>query len=243
MNRTIVIGDIHGCYDELVELLELLRFGNEDRVVAVGDLTVKGPKDRAVVDLFCNDSRFTSVIGNHDLALVRHWRGENVYLRPAQASAFNKLAQGNTRYLEYLASLPFIIELQSHIVVHAGLRPGIPFSEQSVEDLTELRTLGGNPRSREGLPWYEVYDANKVALFGHWPAPRPRRGKRAIGLDTGCVYGDFLTAYVLETNSFMTVPAHQAYRPHRDHSEAPPTNESINLVQRTRNSDLPQQNC
>ena len=41
--RTIVIGDIHGCYDELVALLDRLAFAPADRVVAVGDLIVKGP--------------------------------------------------------------------------------------------------------------------------------------------------------------------------------------------------------
>ena len=70
MSRTIVIGDIHGCYDELVALLEELDLKAEDRVVAVGDLVVKGPKNRQVLDLFKGDSRFSSVIGNHDLALV-----------------------------------------------------------------------------------------------------------------------------------------------------------------------------
>ena len=43
MGRTIVIGDIHGCYDELKELLNKLALSPEDRVIAVGDLTVKGP--------------------------------------------------------------------------------------------------------------------------------------------------------------------------------------------------------
>ena len=49
-------------------------------------------------------------------------------------------------------------------------------------------------------------------LFGHWPAPEPRRGKKAIGLDTGCVYGYNLTAYIIETEEFFNVPALRAYR-------------------------------
>ena len=67
--RTIVVGDIHGCYDELIELLERCSFSEADRVVAVGDLITKGPKDREVLDLFMTDERFRTVIGNHDLAL------------------------------------------------------------------------------------------------------------------------------------------------------------------------------
>ncbi|HKR60529.1 MAG TPA: metallophosphoesterase, partial [Pyrinomonadaceae bacterium] len=76
MSRTIVVGDIHGCYDELVSLLDLVELQAEDRVVAVGDLITKGPKDKDVLDLFETDNRFLSVLGNHDLAVLRYWRGE-----------------------------------------------------------------------------------------------------------------------------------------------------------------------
>ena len=68
MSRTIVVGDLHGCYDELIELLQSVSFTQEDRVVCVGDLVTKGPKNREVLDLFMNDARFRTVIGNHDLA-------------------------------------------------------------------------------------------------------------------------------------------------------------------------------
>ena len=211
MGRKIVIGDIHGCYDELVELLGKLTLAQEDRVVAVGDLTVKGPKSRAVLDLFSSDPRFSSVVGNHDLALVRHWRGEEVALKPAQAKAFAELQTDDDRYFIYLASLPLLINLTSHVVVHAGLRPGVPLGQQSADDLLELRTLGDDRTSREGTPWYEVYDGPATALFGHWPARQPRIGKHAIGLDTGCVYGGQLTAYVIETSDFVSVAATAAY--------------------------------
>jgi diadenosine tetraphosphatase ApaH/serine/threonine PP2A family protein phosphatase len=99
------------------------------------------------------------------------------------------------------------------LVVHAGVRPGVSLEEQSAEDLTELRTLGPDRTSREGVPWYELYDDEKIVLFGHWPAPVPRRGPRAIGLDTGCVYGYQLTAYVIETEEFLSVQARRAYDP------------------------------
>jgi len=93
-------------------------------------------------------------------------------------------------------------------VVHAGVRPGVPLHEQSAEDLLELRTLGKKKRtSRKGVPWYEVYDGEKIVLFGHWPAPEPRLARRAIGLDTGCVYGNRLTAYIIETGELVSVAA------------------------------------
>ncbi|HWT02099.1 MAG TPA: metallophosphoesterase family protein [Pyrinomonadaceae bacterium] len=210
--RTIVVGDIHGCYDELRDLLDKAALGPTDRVVSVGDLVVKGEKNREVLDLFIDDERFSAVLGNHDRALRRYWRGEGVALKESQERARAELAAADeARYSAYIQSLPLTIDLGSHLVVHAGVRPGVALAAQSVEDLTELRTLGDDRTSREGVPWYERYDGAQTVLFGHWPAPGPRRGPRAIGLDTGCVYGFQLTAYVIETGEFMSVEARRAY--------------------------------
>ena len=94
MGRTIVIGDIHGCFDELSDLLKLAELRTDDRVIAVGDLIVKGAKNREVLNLFIEDARFSSVIGNHDRALRQYWRGEpgrltasHFRMEPAPASA------------------------------------------------------------------------------------------------------------------------------------------------------------
>lgn len=209
--RTIVIGDIHGCYDELAELLEKVALGADDRVVAVGDLLVKGEKNRAVLDLFMSDERFSSVLGNHDRAILRYWAGETATLKKKQEKAAAELKDGRARYAAYLEALPSRIDLGSHMVVHAGVRPGVAFDAQAIEDLTELRTLGPDRKSREGVPWYEVYTGEKIVLFGHWPASPPRRGPRAIGLDTGCVYGYDLTAYIIESDEFVSVKARRAY--------------------------------
>ena len=70
-SRTIVVGDLHGCYDELQDLLTQVAFSEDDRVISVGDLITKGPKNREVLELFMSDKRFTAVMGNHDLALRR----------------------------------------------------------------------------------------------------------------------------------------------------------------------------
>ena len=209
--RTIVIGDIHGCYDELIELLEKVDFGEDDQVVAVGDLITKGPKSREVLQLFMNDARFRTVIGNHDLALRRRWSGEDIELKPAQREAHKELRADRDAYTSFLNRSPFIIDLDTHLVVHAGLRPNVELYSQTTGDLTRLRTLGPDRESEEGTPWYHVYHGEKVVLFGHWPSPEPRRGKKAIGLDTGCVYGYNLTAYIIETDEFVSVPAKRAY--------------------------------
>ncbi|HKP73461.1 MAG TPA: metallophosphoesterase [Pyrinomonadaceae bacterium] len=210
-SRTIVIGDIHGCYDELAALLDKLGVTEGDRVIAVGDLIVKGEKNAQVLDLFMSDARFSSVLGNHDRAILRKWRKEDVKLTSKQKACKRELKEGRELYEAYLASLPLMIEAGGHLIVHAGVRPGVALEAQTVEDLTELRTLGEDRTSRKGTAWYEVYEGERTILFGHWPSAAPRRGLRAIGLDTGCVYGYELTAYVIETGEFVSVHARRAY--------------------------------
>src|SRR5205807_10618847 len=107
MRRTIVIGDLHGCFDELTDLIELIGLRRDDRVVAVGDLLVKGPKNREVLDLFIQDKRFSSVIGNHDRKLRQRWRGEPTRLTRDQKAAAAQLDFQRERYSNYLRSLPF----------------------------------------------------------------------------------------------------------------------------------------
>jgi predicted phosphodiesterase len=210
-SRTIVVGDLHGCYDELMELMEKVNLGEKDRVVCVGDLITKGPKSKEVLELFMNDPRFSTVIGNHDLALRRKWNGEDIELKPAQKEAHKQLRGEKDAYASFFNHVPFTIDLDTHLVVHAGLRPDVELYSQTTGDMTRLRTLGPDRESDEGTPWYHVYHGEKIVLFGHWPAPEPRRGKHAIGLDTGCVYGYNLTAYIIEEDEFVNVKAKDAY--------------------------------
>ena len=209
--RTIVVGDIHGCFDELTALLDKVELKKADRVVSVGDLITKGPKSREVLDLFMTDKRLSTVIGNHDLALRRRWGGEDVELKSSQKDAFKELKGEKDLYMTFLNGLPFTIGLDTHLVVHAGLRPTVELHSQTTGDLTRLRTLGPDRESEEGTPWYHVYNGDKIVLFGHWPSSEPRRGPKAIGLDTGCVYGHDLTAYIIETDEFVSVKAKKAY--------------------------------
>jgi len=211
MSRTLIIGDIHGCFDELSALLEVFKPEHEDRVVAVGDLTVKGPKSRDVLELFMADARFSSVIGNHDFALVKHYRHGHK-LKASQAKVFDQLRTNDDRYLKFLESLPFLLQVGESVVVHAGLRPGVELASQSKDDLIELRTLGEDRTDRSGTPWYQEY-VGPMAVFGHWPSSEPRRGQFALGIDSGCVYGYELTGYIPEYGEFLKVPALMAYAP------------------------------
>src|SRR2546430_16999307 len=212
MSRTIIIGDIHGCFDELCDLVKLVDLQTDDRIIAVGDLIAKGPKSAQVLDLFIDDRRFSSVVGNHDRTIRQRLRGEPVPLTKQQREAIQQLDDDRERYSQYLRSLPYIIELPNHLVVHAGIRPGVPLDEQMASDLTEIRTMGADPTRRKGTAWYKIYRGPKTILFGHWPKKKPRRAEHAIGLDTGCVYGRRLTAYIIEADEFISVPARMPYQ-------------------------------
>ena len=211
MSRTIIIGDIHGCFDELCDLLKLIDLQTDDRIIAVGDLITKGPKSAQVLDLFINDQRFSSVVGNHDRKIRQRLRGETVPLTKQQRDAIQQLDDDRERYSQYLRSLPYMIELPNHLIVHAGIRPGVPLNEQMASDLTEIRTMGADPTRRKGTAWYEIYRGPKTILFGHWPKKKPKRAPFAIGLDTGCVYGGQLTGYIIESDEFVSVPARDTY--------------------------------
>ncbi|HJZ80841.1 MAG TPA: metallophosphoesterase [Pyrinomonadaceae bacterium] len=211
MGRTIVVGDIHGCFDELIDLMSLVNLQTDDRLVAVGDLIAKGPKSAAVLDLFINDSRFSSVLGNHDRLIKQRWRGEPVRLTKEQRQTSAELEPGRERYFNFLRRLPYTIDLGRYLVVHAGLRPGVPLRRQMAADLTEIRTMGADPTQRRGVPWYAVYRGRKTVLFGHWPSRKPRIAAHAIGLDTACVYGGRLTGFIIETREIVSVPARAAY--------------------------------
>ena len=98
--RTIVVGDIHGCYDELEDMLAELDFGADDRLISVGDLITKGPKSREVLDRFMTEPQFSAVIGNHDLALRRRWNGEKFKLKASQKPTHKAMKKDrNTTWL------------------------------------------------------------------------------------------------------------------------------------------------
>ncbi|HEU5236151.1 MAG TPA: metallophosphoesterase, partial [Pyrinomonadaceae bacterium] len=126
MGRTIVVGDIHGCFDELIDLMKAVDLQADDRVIAVGDLIVKGPKSLQVLELFSQDQRFSSVIGNHDRKLRQRLRGESVRLTKEQRATLKELELHHERYFQFLRALPYVINLGAHLVIHAGLRPGVP---------------------------------------------------------------------------------------------------------------------
>jgi serine/threonine protein phosphatase 1 len=205
MDRIIVIGDVHGCYFELRALLEEIGHRPTDRLFFVGDLIAKGPANREVLDFVRTTRHCASVLGNNELALLRFWKGQNVTLNRPQLQTMAGLGDTFGRYMEWIAALPSHIDLGDFVIVHSGLRPGVPLEKQKIEDLTQIRTLDAS-----GTAWFERYDG-KTAVFGHWVFDSPVLRKNAVGIDTGCVYGGSLSAVIMPERRIVSVPAVKAY--------------------------------
>ena len=135
--RTIIVGDVHGCYQELRELLTSLNFDRkQDRLVFTGDLVGKGPETQKVVQ-FALEVGALSVRGNHEEVFVRYYRAvvsrDKQIPLPRMLDSYLKIAKSFTPdQWRYILEMPLFLELpdMNSIVVHAGLVPGTPLVDQ-----------------------------------------------------------------------------------------------------------------
>jgi hypothetical protein len=214
VSRAIIIGDVHGCIDELRDLLVACDPRPGDRVVFVGDLVAKGPDSGAVVALVRGSSA-ESVRGNHDEHLVRALA--NGHLDALGASHRRALAQLSAEDRAFLARTPDYLELHDHgvVVVHAGLVPGVPLVEQQREHMLTMRSIkpdgSASKRIESGVPWASRWSGPPHVVFGHDAVRGLQRYAGATGIDTGCVYGGSLTAVTFPGREIVSVPARRAW--------------------------------
>lgn len=206
MSRTIVIGDVHGCWAELQDLLKACLVRPEDRLISVGDLISKGPDSRAVIEWAMSEPNLECVLGNHELRLLRHWKaGTKSAEKAHDAETYRQLDGVYGRAMRFIEKMPLTISGPGFLVVHAGFDPREGLEWQAARSLTGLRAL------EDGRPWYEHYRERTLVVFGHWARRRPVVRPNAVGLDTGCVYGNALTALILPERVLVSVPARRAY--------------------------------
>lgn len=216
--RTLFIGDVHGCVQELRDLLTACAHSEYDRVVLVGDLVAKGPDSAGVVRL-ARELGALAVCGNHDAhVLAARARGgtrpDGRKLKPEHQRVLDTLAPEDWRYLE---SLPLYLRFPelNVIAVHAGLVPGVPLQAQDPNLLLNLRSITpeGAPSKRvdNGVPWASRWQGPETVLFGHDAMRGLQRYPHAMGLDSGCVYGGKLNAWILPEGRLVSVPARAQY--------------------------------
>ncbi|MCF6406348.1 polynucleotide kinase-phosphatase [Chitinophaga filiformis] len=230
-----IIGDVHGCYEELCSLLTLLghtvdttayrvQVNNGRKLVFLGDLTDRGPATPAVYKLVMNavnDGVALCVPGNHDMKLLKFLQGKNVQLTHGLERTVAQLAEEDTTFREQLKG--FLDGLVSHyvldngklVVAHAGLKEEM--QGRASAGVREFCLYGETTGETDefGLPvrynWAAGYRGKAMVVYGHTPVYAPQWFNNTIDIDTGCVFGGKLTALRYPERELHSVPALATY--------------------------------
>ena len=192
--RTIIIGDVHGCLDELQELLAKCEYNPDTtRVVLVGDLVNKGPKSAECVR-YVREQGFACVRGNHDDVALFNWERREA----ERQDGSTPLSQTEEKYayvdkfddgdVQFLRELPHTLRLPEHdvIVVHAGLVPDVVLEAQDAAAMITMRNLvektfcaadvpnctepqsvqhwQWSHKAKDGVGWATVWEPNQATL-------------------------------------------------------------------------------
>lgn len=216
--RIIAIGDIHGCHQEFAELLGLLELTKDDRLILLGDLVNRGPDSCKVIDLARAHSALC-LLGNHELRLLEYRRTKDESLiKETDLDTHTKLRPEDWAYLE---AMPLTHELPdlNMVFVHGGFLPGEPWQKQPAHIVTRIQVIdsNGKPRKRsdapDALPWADQWNGPPFVVYGHTPRPEIYKLKWSVGIDTACVMGGALTAFILPERRFVQVKARKRYFP------------------------------
>lgn len=214
VTRTLVVGDVHGCREELEDLLRESGWQAGDQLVFVGDLVAKGPDSLGVVRL-ARELDAEAVRGNHDHHCLRWWEAKQRGAAPPELRNTHRevVDQLEASDWVWLAARPLWLELpeQDALVIHAGLLPQVPLEAQDPHDLMNMRSIledgTASRRYEDGVPWASCWPGPRLAVFGHDAVRGLQRYPHAIGIDTGCVYGGWLTGLWLPDRDLVSVPA------------------------------------
>jgi protein phosphatase len=245
-----ILGDVHGCADELEDLLATLGYAQAEdgvwrhpegrRLVFLGDLVDRGPRIPDVLRIVMRAVEADAALavpGNHDVKLMRKLRGRDVQITHGLQ---NSLAQLEPEPPEFRARIAdFIDSLVSHyvlddgklVVAHAGMKEEMQGrGSGAVRDFALYGETTGET-NEFGLPvrynWAAEYRGQAAVVYGHTPVPEPEWLNRTINIDTGCVFGGRLTALRYPEKELVSVAARRTYaepaRPFRTvSSEAQP---------------------
>ena len=213
MRKTFVIGDIHGCFQEFLNLLEKINYNKQDiRLILTGDLINRGPRSLDALEWVRREAAET-VKGNHEHAFA-----EAVLKGRPLSPSLNRLKEemgGRAEeWARRLRALPLYIEERDFIVVHAGLVPGEPPGKSRPELLMTIRTWDGkgeDVNNKSCPPWHSFYKKKKLVIYGHWAEQGLRVSENTIGLDSGCVYGGRLSGVFLPERRIVQTPALKNY--------------------------------
>jgi len=236
-----IIGDVHGCADELEELLARLGYSVEAfdeggghgyrvfaksgrRAIFLGDLVDRGPRTPDVLRLvmaMVDAGEALCVPGNHDAKFLRWLNGRNIKMTHGldqsadQMAGTSDLFKGRTKV--------FIDKLVSHlwldggklVVAHAGIKENM--TGRSSGAVREFCLYGETTGETDefGLPvrlnWAANYRSDTAVVYGHTPVTHAEWLNNTICVDTGCVFGGALTALRWPEKELISVPARSVY--------------------------------
>jgi len=210
--RYFIIGDVHGCYDELQDLLDKAGLSGDDQIICIGDMVDRGLQSAEALDFFRTTPGVASIQGNHERKHVRILRGE---IEAAASQVITRLQIGEADYpaaVAYTDTLPRWLELPDATLVHGFWEPGVPLENQ--RETVIVGTMSGEDYLKEkGIwPWYEFYDGHKPLIVGHRDYSDGRMQPfifqhRVYGIDSRCVYGGSLTGLLLPDFKLISVPS------------------------------------
>jgi bis(5'-nucleosyl)-tetraphosphatase (symmetrical) len=222
--RHIFVGDIHGCADEFKSLLRETKFRKgTDKLYLTGDAFTKGPNPLEVWKTI-GSAGAQMVLGNHDAALLerlqaREQGADESDLKPSHIHTLDQIKPVGDSILLWMEFLPLSIREMEFTLVHAGVNPERGFDRTHREELLAIRTWPPTD-GIEGPRWHDHYKPpdSRTLVFGH-DAPGGLVVKRddpstppyLVGIDTGCVYGGQLTAWILEDDEVVSVEAREKY--------------------------------
>ena len=201
--RTIAIGDIHGCATALARLIEAIAPQPDDLIVTLGDYVDRGPNSRQVIDQLITlrgQCRLVPLLGNHDEAMLGVLSGEQTLQSWVSIGGGPTLESYGfsddpnvfpAEHIDFLRGCVQFYETDSHFFVHANYDPRLALERQ---DRIMLRWLS----LRDHSPGPHI--SHKVAVLGHTAQPKGEYLYLGylICIDTGCCYGDWLTALDVE---------------------------------------------
>jgi protein phosphatase len=229
-----IIGDVHGCFAELIELMGKLGYDTTNpsqvvppsgrKAVFLGDLVDRGSDTPAVLRLVMSmveQKTALCVPGNHDVKLMRKLRGRNVQLTHGLAETMQQLEAQPAGFRSQVAD--FIDGLIGHyvlddgrlVVSHAGMKE--QYIGRASRRVREFALYGETTGETDefGLPvrhnWAAEYRGRATVVYGHTPVPEADWLNNTINIDTGCVFGGKLTALRWPEREIVSVAAQKTY--------------------------------
>jgi RNA ligase len=214
--RIIAIGDVHGCWDQLDELLTDIEWDEDkDIIFFTGDLVDRGPQVNTVLKFIKTSQdagiNVYSVMSNHEHKFLRYLKGNKVQLSHGLSQTVGQVdPKDHDKYRVWLESLPYIIKFGTNYICHAGINPTQLMNHQRRDTLLYARTFNpdtGSYVDATAKPWYEFEPKQKdmTVYFGHTYGLPFDVAPWAKALDGGCVHGGVLRACVINTDGTTKV--------------------------------------